>query len=92
MSSNQSEELDKKWYVQSQSRTMFFQVWEKWYVQSKATEVCEFRAKIQRENAIKSEKHLENWIVIVLYISLSIRKIEGRWQINNEREKTERDG
>ena len=60
--------------------------------QSKATEVCAFRAKIQRENAIKSEKHLGNWIVIVLYISLSIRKIEGRWQINNEREKTERDG
>ena len=24
----------------------FFQLWEKWYVQSKATEVCEFRAKI----------------------------------------------
>ena len=36
----------KKWYVQSESRTMFFHVWEKWYVQSEATEVCEFRAKI----------------------------------------------
>ena len=31
---------------QSESRTMFFHVWEKWYVQSEATEVCEFRAKI----------------------------------------------
>ena len=53
MSSNQSEELEKKWYVQSQSRTMFFQVWEKWYVQWKATEMREFRAKIQREKTIK---------------------------------------
>ena len=53
--------------------------------------MCAFRAKIQRENAIKSEKHLGNWIGIVLCISLSIRKIEGRWQINNEKEKTERD-
>ena len=52
ISSSQSEERtmvftrEKKWYVQSESRTMFFPVWEKWYVQSKATEVCEFRAKI----------------------------------------------
>ena len=38
--------LVKKWYVQSESRTMFFHGWEKWYVQSEATEVCEFRAKI----------------------------------------------
>ena len=36
----------KKWYVQSESRTTFFPVWEKWYVQSEATEMCEFRAKI----------------------------------------------
>ena len=37
---------EKKYYVQSESRTMFFHVWEKWYVQSEATEVREFRAKI----------------------------------------------
>ena len=69
MSSNQSEELQKKWYVQSQSRTMFFQVWEKWYVQSKATEVCEFRAKIQREKTIKysfSRRKVKNILEIGL--------------------------
>ena len=31
---------------QSESRMMYFHMWEKWYVQSEATEVCEFRAKI----------------------------------------------
>ena len=51
MSSNQSEKRTmfftrEKKKCQSQSRTMFFQGWEKWYVQSKATEVCEFRARI----------------------------------------------
>jgi len=33
----------KKFYVQSESRKMFFLVWD---FQSKATELCEFRAKI----------------------------------------------
>ena len=51
ISSSQSEERTmvftrEKWYVQSESRKMFFHVLEKWYVQSEATEVCEFRAKI----------------------------------------------
>ena len=50
--SSQSEERtmvftrEKKVTFQSESRRMFFHVWEKWYVQSEATEVCEFRAKI----------------------------------------------
>ena len=51
ISSSQSEERTmvftrEKWYVQSESRKMFFHVLENWYVQSEATEVCEFRAKI----------------------------------------------
>ena len=51
ISSSQSEERTmvftrEKWYVQSESRKMFFHVLEKWYVQSEATEVCEFRVKI----------------------------------------------
>ena len=51
ISSSQSEERTmvftrEKWYVQSESRKMFFHVLEKWYVQSEATEVCEFRTKI----------------------------------------------
>ena len=33
-------------YVQSESQTMLFQVWEKLYIQSKVIEVCEFRTKI----------------------------------------------
>ena len=44
------------WYVQSESRTMFFHVWEKWYVQSEATEVCEFRAFYIRTSHTFNEK------------------------------------
>ena len=47
MSSSQSEDGFHTWErndAQSESRTMFFHVWEKWYVQ--ATVVYEFRAKI----------------------------------------------
>ena len=38
--------VQKKWYVQSESRTVVFHVWEKWYLQSEVTEVYEFPAKI----------------------------------------------
>ena len=65
ISSSQSEERTmvftrEKWYVQSESRKMFFHVLEKWYVQSEATEVCEFRAKIPAFYCSSAASHTFN--------------------------------
>ena len=60
-------EKKKKWYVQSESRTMFFQEWEKWYVQSEVAEVCEFRAKIPAFNR-RLRPRFSNYLKLNRYV------------------------
>ena len=69
MSSNQSEELEKKMIRPITIANDVFSSVRKMIVQSKATEVCEFRAKIQREKTIKysfSRRKVKNILEIGL--------------------------